>query len=114
MAVPLIAIPFLWEVFRRFPLPIIFNRRTREVYYDNNGELYHAPWDDLKALVCEFQLSGPYTAGLSNTSLEIMVHQFCNTENALMISRWPKIVLERLRGDGPSTRLIDLEKEANA
>lgn len=78
--------PFLWETFRRLPLPIIFNRRTREIYYDNNGTLYHAPWDGLKALTCEFQIIGPYTAGMTNASLEILVHQFGNTESALMIS----------------------------
>ena len=86
VAAPLVAIPFLWETFRRLPLPIIFNRRTREIYYDNNGELYHAPWDGLKALTCEFQMVGPYTAGMTNASLEILVHQFGNAENALMIS----------------------------
>lgn len=86
VAVPLVAIPFLWETFRRLPLPIIFNRRTREIYYDNNGELYHAPWDGLKTLTCEFQMVGPYTAGMTNASLEILVHQFGNAENALMIS----------------------------
>ena len=26
-------------------------------------------------------------------------------------NRWPEIVLERLRPDGPTTRLIDLERE---
>jgi len=86
VAVPLVLLPFLWEIFRRLPLPIVFNRRTREVYFDHNGELFHAPWDGLEALTCEFQMVGPYTAGMSNASLEIMVHHFGDPENALMIS----------------------------
>ncbi|TWC48883.1 hypothetical protein FBY04_1234 [Pseudomonas sp. SJZ080] len=86
VATPLVLIPFFWEIFRRLPLPIMFNRRTREVYFDNNGELFHAPWDGMEALTCEFQMVGPYTAGMKNSSLEIMVQRFGDPENALMIS----------------------------
>ncbi len=43
LAAALFVIPFLWETRRPLPLPILFNRRTREVYFDHNGKLYHSP-----------------------------------------------------------------------
>ncbi|MFY1021814.1 hypothetical protein ACOQNO_23320, partial [Ectopseudomonas khazarica] len=39
LAAALFVIPFLWETHRPLPLPILFNRRTREVYVDHNGKL---------------------------------------------------------------------------
>ena len=40
---PMFLVPFLWETLRPLPLPILFNRRTREVYFDHEGELFHTP-----------------------------------------------------------------------
>ncbi len=34
VCIPLVVIPFLWEIRKPLPLPILFNRRTREVYFD--------------------------------------------------------------------------------
>lgn len=79
-------IPFLWETRRPLPLPILFNRRTREVYFDHNGELFHTPWDGIQALACEFQMVGPYTGGMQNASLEILVRRLGEPDNALMVS----------------------------
>ncbi|MNF59535.1 hypothetical protein [Pseudomonas sp. BF-R-01] len=84
--VPLFLAPFLWETLRPLPLPILFNRRTREVYFDHEGTLFHCPWDGIQAVAREFQIVGPYTAGMKNASLEIMVHRYQNPENALMVS----------------------------
>ena len=84
--VPLFLAPFLWETLRPLPLPILFNRRTREVYFDHEGALFHCPWDGIQAVACEFQIVAPYTAGMKNASLEIMVHRYQNPENALMVS----------------------------
>lgn len=84
--VPLFLAPFLWETLRPLPLPILFNRRTREVYFDHEGALFHCPWDGIQAVACEFQIVGPYTAGMKNASLEIMVHRFFAPDNSLMIS----------------------------
>lgn len=86
IAIPMFLIPFLYEVCRPLPLPILFNRRTREVYVENEGELFHSPWDEIQAMACEFQIIGPYTGSIGNTSLEIMLHRFFAPDNSLMIS----------------------------
>jgi hypothetical protein len=83
---PFVLVPFLWETRRPLPLPILFNRRTREVFFDHNGELFHTPWDGVQAVACEFQMVGPYTGGMQNASLEILVRRLGEPENALMVS----------------------------
>lgn len=89
LSTPLFLIPFILETQRRLPLPILFNRRTREVYFDHNGLLYHCPWDGIQAVACEFQIVGPYTAGMNNASLEILVRRLGEPDNALMVSLGP-------------------------
>lgn len=37
LAVTFVVVPFLWETRRPLPLPILFNRRTREVYFDHTA-----------------------------------------------------------------------------
>jgi hypothetical protein len=83
---PMFLIPFFWEIIRPLPLPVLFNRRTREAYFDHNGELFHTPWDDIQALACEFQMVGLYTSGMNNASLEILVRRLGEPDNALMVS----------------------------
>jgi len=83
---PMFLIPFFWEIIRPLPLPVLFNRRTREVYFDHDGELFHTPWDGIQALACEFQMVGPYTGGMNNASLEILVRRLGEPDNALMAS----------------------------
>ena len=78
--------PFAWETRQPLPLPVLFNRRTREVYFDHDGELFHTPWDGIQALACEFQMVGPYTGGMNNASLEILVRRLGEPDNALMVS----------------------------
>jgi len=78
--------PFLWETRRPLPLPILFNRRTREVYFDHDGELFHTPWDGIQALTGEFTLVGPHTGAMRNASLEILVRRLGEPENALLVS----------------------------
>ncbi len=79
-------VPFLWEIRRPLPLPILFNRRTREVYFDHDGELYHTPWDGIQALAGEFVMVGPHTGGMRNASLEILVRRLGEPDNALLVS----------------------------
>lgn len=86
LCTPLFLVPFLWEISRPLPLPILFNRRTREVYFDHNGELYHSPWDDIQALAGEFVMVGPHTGGMRNASLEILVRRLGEPDNALLVS----------------------------
>lgn len=82
----LFLVPFLWETLRPLPLPILFNRRTREVYFDHDGVLFHAPWDGIQAAAHEFQLAGSNIGSIQCASLEIRVWQFEKPETALMIS----------------------------
>jgi len=82
----MLILPLLWETLRPLPLPILFNRRTREVYFDHNGELYHSPWDDIQALAGEFVMVGPHTGGMRNASLEILLRRLGEPDNALLVS----------------------------
>ncbi|MEB0046414.1 MULTISPECIES: DUF6708 domain-containing protein [unclassified Pseudomonas] len=77
---------FVWEAHRPLPLPIVFNRRTREVYVDQDGVLFHAPWDGLCAEVDEFQLVDTQLASMQNATLEISVWKFQQPEMVRMIS----------------------------
>jgi len=83
---PLFVVPFLWEILRPLPLPVLFNRRTREVYFDHEGELFHAAWDGISAVAKEFQLVGPHFGGMQSASLEIHVYSFEKRDMALMVS----------------------------
>lgn len=86
ISLPLIIAPFLWETRRPLPLPILFNRRTREVYFDHNGELYHSPWDGIQALAGEYVMVGPHTGGMRNASLEVLVRRLGEPDKALLVS----------------------------
>ncbi|WP_130909284.1 hypothetical protein [Pseudomonas mucidolens] len=86
ICIPLCILPFLWETLRPLPLPILFNRRTREVYFDHAGKLFHTPWDGIQAVTNEFQLVGPSIGSIQSASLEIRVWQFEKPETVLMVS----------------------------
>lgn len=77
---------FFWETRRPLPLPILFNRRTREVYFDHNGELYHSPWDGIQALAGEYVMLGTHTGGMRNASLEVLVRRLGEPDKALLVS----------------------------
>jgi hypothetical protein len=81
----LLLFPFLWETLRPLPLPILFNRRTREVYFDNDGELFHTPWDGIVAVAQEFMMVGPSIGGMQSAMLEVRMWQFEQPETAVMI-----------------------------
>jgi hypothetical protein len=80
---------FLWEISQPLPLPILLNRRTREIYYDHEGELYHMPWDEAQAVACQFMTVGPHSGGMDNATLETVVRRFGDAEQALFISLSP-------------------------
>lgn len=79
-------IPFLWEVLRPLPLPILLNRRTRELYFQHDNELYHTSWDGIVAAAYEFHTVGPYTGGMGNAALEVLVHRFEQPEQQMLLS----------------------------
>ena len=78
--------PFLWETLRPLPLPILFNRRTREVYCEQDGVLYHCPWDELAAVAYQFHLVGPYTGAMRSAGLEVLMHQYRRPERQVLVS----------------------------
>ena len=86
LALSFFLVPFLWETLCPLRLPILFNRRTREVYFDHDGELFHTPWDGISAVANEFQLVGTHIGGMQNASLEIRVWKFEEPQTALMVS----------------------------
>ena len=51
-----IVLPLVWETSRPPSLPIIFNRRTQEIYYDRKGQLYHAIWEGIEAAAYEYNM----------------------------------------------------------
>ena len=86
MSAAFFILPFLWETLRPLPLPILFNRRTREVYFDHDGDLYHASWDGIFAVVSEFELVSTQIGCMQNASLEIRMWKFEDPATALMVS----------------------------
>jgi len=86
LALSFFLVPFLWETLCPLRLPILFNRRTREVYFHHDGELFHTPWDGISAVANEFQLVGTHIGGMQSASLEIRVWKFEEPQTALMVS----------------------------
>lgn len=82
----LFVFPFLWETLRPLPLPILFNRRTREVYCEQDGVLYHCPWDEIAAVAYEFRLVGPYTGAMRSAAMEALMHQYQRPERQVLVS----------------------------
>ncbi|WP_025166591.1 hypothetical protein [Pseudomonas taeanensis] len=79
-------LPFLWEVLRPMPLPILLNRRTRELYFEQDGELYHSPWDGIAAATYSFGTVGPYTGGMRHAALEALLHRFGHPQEQVLIN----------------------------
>ncbi|MEH6499860.1 MAG: hypothetical protein V7751_10775 [Pseudoalteromonas distincta] len=78
--------PFLWEVLRPMPLSILFNRRTREVYFEQDGHIYHAPWDEIAAAAYSFDTVGPYTGGMRHAALEALLHRYGHPEEQVLLN----------------------------
>ena len=78
--------PFLWEILRPMPLPILLNRRTRELYFEQEGELYHTPWDGIAAAAYTFGTVGPYTGGMRHASLEALLHRYGHPNEQVLIN----------------------------
>ena len=77
---------FLWEVLRPMPLPIVFNRRTRELYFEQDGQLYHSPWDGIAAAAYSFDTVGPYTGGMRHAALEVLLHRYGDPDEQVLIN----------------------------
>lgn len=77
---------FLWELYRPFLLPIVFNRRTQEIYYDLNGKLYHAPWEGIEAVAYEYRNVNQYTGSMVQGNLEIILYRFGDPEDRIALN----------------------------
>ena len=77
---------FLWEILHPMPLPILFNRRTREVYFEQDGELYHTAWDDIAAAAYSVSTVGPYTGRMGHAALEALLHRFAHPKETVLIT----------------------------
>lgn len=82
----MVAVPFLWEVLTPMAPPIIFNRRTREVYFRNNGLLYHTPWDEVGAVAYEYQMVHQNVGAMINAPLEVLMHRYRQPEDRIFVA----------------------------
>ncbi|WP_309043517.1 DUF6708 domain-containing protein [Marinobacter sediminicola] len=78
--------PIIWEVSRPPHLPIIFNRRTQEIYYDMTGQLYHATWDGIEAVAYEYKMVNQYSGSIVHGNLEIILQKFGDPENRIAVN----------------------------
>ncbi|OEC35280.1 hypothetical protein A7D27_26545 [Pseudomonas sp. 1D4] len=81
-----VLVPFICEVFQPMPLPILLNRRTRELYFEQDGELYHTPWDGIAAAAYPFDTVGLYTGGMRHAALEVLLHRYGHPEELVVIN----------------------------
>ena len=81
-----VIIPFVLEMLFSLDPPILFNRRTREVYVMHEDRLYHAPWDCIGALTYEYQMVHQNTGAMTNAPLEVLVHEYQQVEKQLFVS----------------------------
>jgi len=81
-----IIIPAAWEISRPPYLPIIFNRRTQEIYYDFKGQLYHTIWDGIEAVAYEYKMVNQYSGSITHGNLEIILQKFGEPENRIALN----------------------------
>ncbi|MDX9688799.1 hypothetical protein [Halopseudomonas formosensis] len=86
IAIACAVLPFLWEVLRPMPLPILFNRHTRELYFEQDGKLYHSPWDGIAAAAYSVNTVGPYTGRMGHAALEVLLHRYAHPEEQVLIN----------------------------
>jgi len=77
---------FLWEILRPMPLPILLNRRTRELYFEQDDQLYHSPWDGIAAAAYSVDTIGPYTGRMGHAALETLLHRYGHPEEQVLIN----------------------------
>ncbi|ABI55396.1 DUF6708 domain-containing protein [Alkalilimnicola ehrlichii MLHE-1] len=77
---------FLLEVFWPAALPLRFNRRTREVYFQDGKKLYHTPWDEAVAWLQETR-QVTHHAGVNRlTPLQILLQRFQQPDEVIAVN----------------------------
>jgi hypothetical protein len=86
ISILIIIIPMAWEMSRPPSLPIVFNRRTQEVYYDMKGDLYYATWDGIEAVAYEYSIVNQYSGSIVHGNLEIILQKFGEPESRIALN----------------------------
>lgn len=86
VALASVLVPFICEVLQPMPLPILLNRRTRELYFEQDGELYHTPWDGIAAAAYPFDTVGLCTGGMRHAAMEVLLHPYGHPEEQVVIN----------------------------
>ncbi|EPC01417.1 hypothetical protein L861_05100 [Litchfieldella anticariensis FP35 = DSM 16096] len=76
---------FLIEVLLPFPMPVRFNRRTREVYFQDRHKLYHVPWDEAVAWMQQTRQVTQYTGATRMTLLQLLLQRFRRPEEVIAL-----------------------------
>lgn len=86
LAIPFFVIPFAWEMLHPLPLPTLFNHRTREVYFELDGELYHTPWDGIEAATYEYEMVHQNTGAMRHAPIEVLMHRYGKPEQQVLVN----------------------------
>lgn len=86
LSVLVIIAPAIWEISRPPMLPVVFNRRTREIYYDQKGELYYSEWDDIEAVAYEYRIVNQYSGAIIHGNLEIVLRKFGDPDDRIVLN----------------------------
>ncbi|MDR5866832.1 DUF6708 domain-containing protein [Halomonas koreensis] len=78
-------ITFLIEVLLPFPMPVRFNRRTREIYFQDRRKLYHVPWDEAVAWMQQTRQVTQYTGATRMTFLQVLLQRFRRPEEVIAL-----------------------------
>lgn len=76
---------FLLEVFWPAASPIRFNRRTREVYFQDKDKLYHTAWDDAVAWMQESRSVTQYTGAMTETPLQLLMQRYDHPDEVIAL-----------------------------
>ncbi|WP_043531448.1 DUF6708 domain-containing protein [Litchfieldella xinjiangensis] len=76
---------FLLEVFWPASSPIRFNRRTREIYFQDKDKLYHTPWDEAVSWMQESRSVTQYTGAMTETPLELLLQRYDHPDEVIAL-----------------------------
>jgi len=86
LSVLVIIAPAIWEISRPPMLPVVFNRGTQEIYYDQKGELYYSEWNDIEAVAYEYTIVNQYSGAIIHGNLEIVLRKFGDPDDRIALN----------------------------
>ncbi|WP_069385000.1 DUF6708 domain-containing protein [Halomonas caseinilytica] len=78
-------ITFLIEILLPFPMPVRFNRRTREIYFQDRRRLYHVPWGEAVAWMQQTRQVTQYTGATRMTFLQVLLQRFRQPDEVITL-----------------------------